>query len=151
VVEMVQRMRHTPIAAVFLGLLVTSAAARAEEALLLEGKIGLPGVAGRIDHMAIDVARRRLLVAELGNGTVDVLDFAASRQIKQLAGPGEPQGVAYAPKTDLVVVASAGDGSVRLFRGDDLTLAGNIALDNDADNVRLDPRTGSLIVGYGSD
>ena len=138
-----------PIAAVILGLLFT-AAARAEEALVLEGRIALPGVAGRIDHMAVDLARKRLLVAELGNGTLDVLDLATGRRVKQIAGLHEPQGVAYAQKTDLVVVASAGDGSVRFFLGDDLAPTGSLALGNDADNIRIDPRTGSLIVGYGS-
>jgi hypothetical protein len=38
--------------------------------LLLEGKIPLGSVAGRIDHMAIDLARRRLFVAELGNNII---------------------------------------------------------------------------------
>jgi len=143
-------MRQAPIAAVLLGLLVTSAVARAQEALSLEGKIALPGVAGRIDHMAVDLARKRLLVAELGNGTLDVVDLAAGRRIKQIAGLREPQGVAHAPKSDLVVVASAGDGSVRFFRGDDLAPAGSLGLGSDADNIRIDPRSGHLIIGYGS-
>jgi hypothetical protein len=142
-------LRPMPIAAVILGLLFT-AAARAEEVLVLEGRIALPGVAGRIDHMAVDLARKRLLVAELGNGSLDVLDLATGRRVKQIAGLHEPQGVAYAQKPDLVVVASAGDGSVRFFLGDDLAPTGSLALGNDADNIRIDPRTGSLIVGYGS-
>jgi hypothetical protein len=142
--------RRVQIAALLLGLLVTSAAARADEALGLEGKIALPGVAGRIDHMAVDLARKRLLVAELGNGTLDVVDLAGGRRARQLAGLHEPQGVVYAEKPDLVVVASAGDGSVRFFRGDDLSPAGNVALGNDADNVRVDPRNGNVIVGYGN-
>jgi hypothetical protein len=138
------------IAALLIGLLVTSAAARAEEALVLEGKIALPGVAGRIDHMAVDLARKRLLVAELGNGTLDVVDLTGGRRVAQVTGLHEPQGVAYVQKTDLVVVAGAGDGSVRLFRGDNLSPAGTVALGNDADNVRVDPRSGNVIVGYGS-
>jgi len=146
---MERRLRAMPIAAVLLGLLVT-AAARAEEALVLEGKIALPGVSGRIDHMAVDLARKRLLVAELGNGTLDVVDLAGGRRLNQIAGLREPQGVAYAQKADLVVVASAGDGSVRFFRGDDLAPAGSLTLGDDADNVRVDPRTGNVIVGYGS-
>jgi len=137
-------------AVVSLGLLVTAAPALAEEALSLEGKIALPGVAGRIDHMAVDLARKRLLVAELGNGSLDVVDLARGRRVKQIAGLHEPQGVAYAQKSDVVAVANAGDGSVRFFRGDDLSPAGSVALGTDADNVRIDPRTGYLIVGYGS-
>src|SRR5439155_14525405 len=42
------------------------------------------------------------------------------------------------------------DGSVRFFRGDDLAAVGSLALGNDADNVRVEPRTGNVIVGYGS-
>ncbi len=138
------------MAAFLLGLLVTSAAASAEETLSLEGKIALPGVAGRIDHMAVDLARKRLLVAALGNGTLEVVDLAGGHRVKQVTGLREPQGVAYAQKPDLVVVASAGDGSVRFFRGEDLAPAGSLALGSDADNVRIDPRTGNVIVGYGS-
>src|SRR6516165_3414642 len=139
--------RRASIAALLLGLAVTSAAAPAEEALSLEGKIPLPGVAGRIDHMAVDPARKRLLVAALGNGSLDVVDLASGRRIKQVAGLHEPQGVGYAQKPDLVVVASAGDGSVRFLRGEDLAPAGSLSLGNDADNVRVDPRTGNVIVG----
>ena len=56
----------------------------------------------------------------------------------------------YAQKPDLVVVASAGDGSVRFFHGEDLAPAGSLALSSDADNVRIDPGTGKIIVGFGS-
>jgi hypothetical protein len=62
----------------------------------------------------------------------------------------EPQGPAYAPAADVLGVASAGDGSVRLFHGADLLPAGTVDLADDADNVRLDARTGNLVVGYGS-
>ena len=138
------------MAAFLIGLMVTPAAVGAEEALSLEGKIALSGVAGRIDHLAVDLGRKRLLVAELGDGSLDVVDLASGHRVKQIAGLHEPQGVAYAQKTDLVVVASAGDGSVRFFRGGDLAPAGSLALGGDADNVRIDPRTGHFIVGYGS-
>jgi len=125
-------------------------AAEPEPPLVLERTIPLAGVAGRIDHMAVDLRRGRLLVAELGNGSVDVVDLAEGNAARRITGLKEPQGVGYAPETDLVAVASAGDGSVRLFRGDDLSPAGMIGLGEDADNVRLDARTGSLVVGYGS-
>jgi len=36
---------------------------------------------------------------------------------------------------------------VRLFRGTELSPAGTIDLRDDADNVRLDTRTGNLVVG----
>jgi hypothetical protein len=144
------RCRIIPLAAVFLGLLSGAVTARAEPALVVESRIALRVVSGRIDHMAVDLARKRLLVAELGNGTLDVVDLAAGRQIQRIGGLREPQGVGYAPKPDLVAVSGAGDGSVKFFREKDLTAIGAVALGDDADNIRLDPRTGNLIVGYGS-
>jgi hypothetical protein len=44
-----------------------------------ETKIPLGDVKGRIDHMAIDLPRRRLFVAELGNDTVAVVDLNEQR------------------------------------------------------------------------
>ena len=118
--------------------------------LVLERTIPLTGVSGRIDHMAVDLRRGRLFVAELGNGTVDVVDLAAGKAIHRIAGLREPQGVGYSPQADVIAVASAGDGSVRLFKGEGFSPLGVISLGEDADNVRLDTRTGQLVVGYGS-
>ena len=136
--------------ALALSLLAVAMPARAEEPLLLESRIALPHVAGRIDHMAVDVARKRLFVAELGNGTLDVVDLAAGGQMRRVAGLAEPQGVGYAAAADLVVVAGAVDGRVRFFHGADLAPAGAIALGSDADDIRIDPRRGNIVVGYGS-
>jgi DNA-binding beta-propeller fold protein YncE len=147
------RMKKWPIVALltaFLCLAGDGRAAEPAEPLVLERTIALKGVSGRIDHLAVDPGRKRLFVAELGNGTVDVIDLAAGAVIHRIEGLKEPQGVAYAPGADVLAVASAGDGSVRLFRGAELSPAGTIDLRNDADNVRLDTRTGNLVVGYGS-
>lgn len=134
------------------GLLCGGQAAAAEPPapLLLERTIALKDVSGRIDHMAVDLGRKRLFVAELGNGTVDVIDLAAGTVIRRINGLKEPQGIGYAPRADTLAVASAGDGSVRLFRGPDLAPAGVINLGDDADNVRLDANTGNFVVGYGN-
>jgi DNA-binding beta-propeller fold protein YncE len=124
---------------------------RAQKAALeIERTIPLKGVSGRIDHMAVDLRRKRLFVAELGNGTVDVIDIAAGAVVRRIAGFKEPQGVGYAPGADALAVANAGDGSVHLFRGSGLQPAGTVNLGDDADNVRLDPGSGNFIVGYGS-
>jgi len=116
--------------------------------LLLERTIPLQG-SGRIDHMAVDLRRGRLFVAELGNGSVDVVDLATGRTVHRFAGLREPQGVGYALPADLVAIASAGDGTVRLFHGGDFSPAGAVGLGEDADNIHFDGR-GRLVVGYGS-
>ena len=116
----------------------------------LVGKIPLGAVNGRIDHLAFDSHRQRLLVAELGNDTVAVIDLNQSRIVETLTGLHEPQGIGYVPSTDTLYVANGEGGSVRMFRGATLTPVGSIALADDADNVRVDPGSNRVFVGYGS-
>src|SRR5262245_58721670 len=119
-------------------------------ALKLEAKIPLGNVSGRIDHMAIDLTQQRLFVAELGNNTVGIVSLGGHNVIRSLDGLREPQGVAYLPSTDTLYVANAGDGSVRLFRGPDYAAVGQIDLQEDADNIRIDIPANRIVVGYGS-
>jgi DNA-binding beta-propeller fold protein YncE len=121
----------------------------AGEPLQLEAKIPLGSVAGRIDHMAIDLARHRLFVAELGNDSVGVVDLDARTVVRVIAGMKNPQGVAYLPSSDLLYVANARDGSVRFFRGADYADAGRIDLGDDADNIRVNAAADRVFVGYG--
>jgi hypothetical protein len=121
----------------------------AEAQLLLEQTIALHGVHGRIDHMAFDPGRKRLIVAELGNDTVDVIDVVAGVPLHRFTGLREPQGVGYAQRADTILIANAGDGSVRLFKASDYSPAGAVSLGDDADNVRIDPRNGLAVIGYG--
>jgi YVTN family beta-propeller protein len=125
------------------------AAAAEPTPLEVEAKIPLGDVQGRIDHLAADLARQRLYVAELGNDSVGVVDLKERRMIRTVAGLREPQGIGYVSSTDTVYVANAGDGSVRLFRGAELTPAGQIELGSDADNVRVDEEAHRVFVGYG--
>ena len=136
---MVLALRHCAIAVVLI-LGRTLAAYAAEDtpaALAVEAKIPLGDIRGRIDHLAIDVRRQRLYVAELGNDSVGVVDLNSGRTTRTLTGLREPQGIGYVPTTDTIYVANGGDGSVRVFRGADLALLGQIALGSDADNVRI--------------
>ena len=80
--------------------------------LEVEAKIPLGNVAGRIDHLAVDLKRRRVFVAELGNNTLGVVDLAAAKLQRRLTGLSEPQGVGYDAATDIVYVANAGNGAV---------------------------------------
>jgi len=139
-------------AAMVLPLLATPSAAQIPETPLLnlEGKIALGEVRGRIDHMALDPLRSRLFVAELESNSVAVVDLMARKVIHVIAGLTEPQGVGYEPSSDTLYVANGGDGSVRLYRGADYAETGRIDLGDDADNVRVDPSTKRVLIGYGS-
>lgn len=117
--------------------------------LVLETKIPLGEVSGRIDHLSVDLKRRRLFVAELGNNSLGVVDLAAGKVLRTVPGMSEPQGVAHVPFADSIYVANGGDGSVRVLRAEDLAAIGRIDLGNDADNVRLDATRNRVLVGYG--
>lgn len=117
--------------------------------LRLEAKIPLGDVRGRIDHLAIDLARQRLFVAELGNNSVGVVDLKDQKVLHRISGLKEPQGVGYLPSTDTLYVAIGGDGSLRLFQGPSYTANDRIDLGNDADNVRVDQSSQHVVVGYG--
>ena len=134
-------------------LSLTPAAAEAETIaapLVLKTKILLGDVRGRIDHLAVDVERKRLFVAKLGNDSLGVVDLAVGKMLRTITGFSGPQGVAYVPFADAIYVANAGDGSVRVLRGEDFTPIGRIELGDDADNVRIDTQRKRVLIGYGS-
>ena len=145
-------MRHAVFVflLVAMGLAVSAPSPAAEPPLVLETKIPLGAVVGRIDHFAIDRARQRLFVAELGNNSVGIVDLAAGTVMHRITGLKEPQGVGYFPLTDMIYIANAGDGGVQLYRGADFTPRGRVALGDDADNVRIDEARNRIWVGFGN-
>jgi DNA-binding beta-propeller fold protein YncE len=119
-----------------------------KDLLHLEAKIPLPGVGGRIDHLAYDTAGRRLFVAALGNNTVEVVDLAGRKRLHSITGLHEPQGVQYLPSLGRLVVANGSDGTCVFYDSRTYAEVGRVALGDDADNIRYD---GSRVyVGYGS-
>lgn len=112
--------------------------------------IAMPGVEGRIDHLAVDVKGQRLFVAALGNNTVEVIDLAGGKRVHSISGLREPQGIAYISRSNRIVVACGGDGSCRVFDGQTYRQTAVIDCKSDADNVRCDATAGRLYVGCGN-
>lgn len=117
-------------------------------ALKLAKTIPLPGVKGRFDHFAIDAKGQRLFVAALGNNTLEVLDLAAGKRIKSISGLHKPTGVLYLAEGNQVGVANGDDGAFKLFDGVSYALSRTLGSLDDADNVRYDPKTKLIYVGY---
>ena len=105
--------------------------------LVLEAKIALGEVSGRIDHLSIDLRRQRLFVAELGNDSVGVVDLDQRKVIHVIAGLKAPQGIAHEASTDTLYVANGGDGTVRMFQASDFVSQGRIDLGGDASRRRF--------------
>jgi YVTN family beta-propeller protein len=109
----------------------------------------MPHVAGRIDHMSIDVKGQRLFVAALGNNTLEVIDIKNAKLLQTIPGLREPQGIAYVPNTNRIYVANGADGSLRVFDGSSFQLIKTVPYADDADNVRYDSSEDRIYVGYG--
>src|SRR4051794_18309469 len=100
--------------------------------------VALPGVEGRFDHMAIDLSAKHLIVAALGNNTVELIDFAAAKKLQSWTGMKEPQGIAYAPDLKRIYVASGKDGKLNIYDSTTLMPLPGISVGEDADNVRYE-------------
>jgi hypothetical protein len=117
--------------------------------LKLSQTIPLPGVTGRFDHFALDAGGHRLFVAALGNNTLEVLDIAAGKRLKSIAGLHKPTGVLYLTSPGRIGVANGDDGTFKLCDGSSYQVVKSLGSLDDADNVRLDPKTGTIYLGYG--
>src|SRR6185369_12227577 len=94
-------------ASTLIGLAAAAPSLAAGDAPLeLVATIPLPGVKGRIDHLAVDVKGNRLFVAALANDTVEVLDTKANRHLASVRGFGEPQGLLFLEDRNALFVAS---------------------------------------------
>jgi DNA-binding beta-propeller fold protein YncE len=133
----------------FFGAAVLKIDAQEKEALRLVQSIPLPNVKGRMDHMDVDVKGKRLFVAGLENGSMEVVDLGAGQWSKSVPGFKKTQGIAYVPSLNKVFVASGDDGMLRVFRGDSLELLDSIKLELGPNRVTYDPHTKILYVGYG--
>jgi DNA-binding beta-propeller fold protein YncE len=112
--------------------------------------IPLPGVEGRIDHFAFDAAAERLFVCALGNNSVEVLDLRKGEQIHSITGLGAPQGVAYMPELDRILVANDKGGVCKIYDGKSFQEIGELNFKDDADNVRYHDATKKVYVGFGN-
>jgi len=122
----------------------------AQAPLTQVGTIDLPGVEGRIDHLAFDAGTQRLFVAGLGNDTVEVLDLKTGTHLRSLSGFHEPQGIAVVSDAKLVAVANGQGDGLQLLNAEDYRLETMIKLGEDSDNVRYDTAAKRIYVGFGS-
>jgi DNA-binding beta-propeller fold protein YncE len=115
----------------------------------------IPNVNGRIDHMAVDIKSQRLFVAELENNSLDVIDLKAAKRVHIISSNNnwllnEPQSVVFIPELNSIFVSNGQDGIVNVFDAKSFSLIKKIKLaSDDADNIRYDPNSRLLYVGYG--
>jgi len=112
--------------------------------------IALPGIAGRLDHMSIDVPRQRLFVAAFGANSVLVINLRTGQVTQTLRGFHGPQGVCFVAQTNRLFVTNGEDGTCVVLDGSTFRPVGTARLGSDADNVHYDADANHVYVGYGS-
>jgi DNA-binding beta-propeller fold protein YncE len=138
---------------VWLVCLAASAAATGQTPspvpLRLIQRIPLPGVEGRMDHMSVDAKGQRLFASGLANGTVEVIDLAAGKQVRSIAGVKEPEGLLFAPDLNTLFVADGEGNAVHAFDGTSFKPLRVTSGLPHSDNLRYDAVAQRLYVGFG--
>ena len=115
----------------------------------LKQTIPLPGVEGRIDHFDVDISGQRLFVCALGNNTVEVVDLSKGERVHTISGLGAPQGVAFVPELNRLLVANDKGGVCNIYDANSFQLISKVEFGDDADNVRYDSASKRIYVGFG--
>jgi hypothetical protein len=115
--------------------------------LALRTRIPLPGVYGRMDHYGWDSKRGVLIVSALGNDTVEIVN--SWKRVHTITGLEHPQASLYVPGDRIVV--SNQSGKLRFYDGETYKLLKTLdfGTDADTDNMRYDPLSKKVYVGYG--
>ena len=132
-----------------LGAYAPMRAADTPSPLRLEKVISFDGVEGEFDHVAIDLANKRLYVAAEDQQTVEVFDLAAGTHRESIRLFGRSHGLVFLPKSSELFVADGNDASGKFVdpTGPKVVTAVKTALR--ADSVTFDPATQTIFVANG--
>jgi hypothetical protein len=131
------------------GIAAFSAVAEERPLLRLVQTIPLPGVQGRLDHMAVDLQQKRLFVAAVANGSLEVVDLSAGKVINSLAGFKDTQDVLFLGGAVNKIYVTSLDGMLRIFQGETFRLVQALKLEPDPNRILFDPATQLIYFGYG--
>ena len=141
------------LAALVLGQACAQHAPQAKEfdkppVLTLRTRIPLPDVYGRMDHYGWDSKRANLIVSALGNDTVEIVN--SWKRVRTITGLEHPQAAVYVPGIDRIAVSSQ-SGRLRFYDAQSFELVKTLdfGANADTDNMRYDPASRRIYVGYG--
>ena len=122
---------------------------RTANILKFERAITLPGVKGRIDHIAIDLRRQKVFIAALGNNSVEAVDLQKGAVVFSIKDIGEPQGIVFIPDST-ICVSSGESGECIFFNSNTFARLTTVKIGSDADNLRYDSTQNVVYGGYGN-
>ena len=103
--------------------------AQENPALRIVQTIPLPGVKGRLDHLGVDLEKKRLFVAATGNNTLEVIDLTGGKVLKSLPGFKDTQDALFLGGDFNKLYVSSLDGHVRVFQGETFWLVHDFKVD----------------------
>ncbi len=101
------------------------------------------------DHLAIDLAGKRLFTTPQAQKSVDVLDLETGRVIRTIPGLDNPHSVLYRADLNRIYITDGGAGLLRVYDGNSYKPLAAIKLRADADSISYDPATAYLYVTNG--
>jgi hypothetical protein len=101
-----------------------------------------------MDHYGWDGKRANLIVSALGNDTVEIGN--SWKRVRTITGLEHPQAAVYVPGTDRIAV-SGQSGKLRFYDAESFALVKTLdfGTNADTDNMRYDPVSRRIYVGYG--
>jgi hypothetical protein len=123
--------------------------AQEKQALKLVRTIPLPAVTGRLDHMGVDLEKKRLFVAAVTNNTLEVVDLTGGKVIKSVIGMKDTQDALFLGGTFNKLYVSSNDGHVRVYQGETLGLVHDFKIAPDPNRLFYDPATDLIYFGHG--
>ena len=127
------------------------ASAQEKQALRLVQTIPLPGVRGRLDHMGVDLEKKRLFVAASDNNTLEVVDLTGGKVTRTLTGFKDTQDALFLGGNFNKLYVSSLDGHVRVFQGESFWLVHDFKIEPDANRLFYDPAANLIYFGYGGE
>jgi YVTN family beta-propeller protein len=101
--------------------------------------VRLPGSPSRFDYQDIDTARRRLYVAHLGAGQVDVVDLESSKVVGVVRDVPSVHGVRVAPDLGVVYASATRDDTVVAIDESTLAVVARVPTGKFPDGLAYDP------------
>jgi hypothetical protein len=132
-------------------IILSAAPLRAQQALPLRlvQTIPLPGVKGRLDHMGVDLEKKRLFLAAVDNATLEVVDLTAGKVIRSLTGFKDTQDALFLGGDFNKLYVSSLDGHLRVFQGETFRQVQDFKIEPDPNRLFHDPATDLIYFGYG--
>jgi hypothetical protein len=135
--------------AIFAGFAVPTTAQEQQQPLRLTQTVPLPRVNGRLDHVGVDLEKKRLFVAAVTNNTLEVVDLTGGEVINSLAGFKDTQDALFLGGDFNKLYVTSLDGHVRVFQGDTFRLVQDFKVEAGPNRFFYDPASNLVYFGYG--